>query len=279
MGTDSQAALTRAIYRILRPLVRQLMRYGVSYRLFADIARHVYVDVAEEDFALPGRKPSNARTSVLTGINRKDIAKQKERPHPLSGTPAEAPSPAARLIAGWTNDHDFRTAEGRPRPLTLEPESDGDGANFAELVRRYTSDVTVRALLDELIRIKAVSVDSGIATLLVPAYIPHRDMKENIRIFSTATADLLSTFDHNVIDTPANRFIQRTVSYEVPVELLQAIRDRSRDEGESFLLQINDWLARSGQTPSKNPSDTTRAGIGIYYFERPVDEALQEKFE
>lgn len=268
MSDRTQKALTRAVYRVLRPMVRLLMRHGVSYRLFADIARHVYVDVARDDFSLPGRKQSLSRMAVLTGINRKDIAKLQDRPHPLSDAAEEKPTPAARVITGWLNDVRFHTNTGEPAELPVE--SQEDAPSFSSLVREYSSDVPVRALLDELVRIRAVvRREEGVA-LMARGYIPVEDMQENIRIFGTAAADLMATMDHNIAKMDPGPFIQRTVSYQnIPVELLERIRQRSARDGQAFLLQVNDWLAEYDQGPATEPAPgRARAGIGLYYFEQ-----------
>ena len=273
MSDRTQKALIRALYRMLRPMVRLLLRHGVSYRLFADIARHVYVDTAREDFAIPGRKQSLSRMAVLTGINRKDIAKLQERSHPLSDAPAEQPTPAARVITGWLNDVRFHTPADEPAMLPVERED--AGPSFTALVREYSRDVPVRALLDELERIEAVRRTGEGVSLLARGYIPLEDMQENIRIFGTAAADLMGTMDHNIAKQTPGPFIQRTVSYvNIPEELLERIRERSAREGQAFLLQVNDWLAECDrdQSPELAGSGQVRAGIGLYYFEQRNDE-------
>lgn len=263
--------------------MRLLIRHGVSYRLFADVARHVYVDVAEQDFPLDGRRPSNARTAVLTGINRKDIAKLKNRPHPLSEASMEAPTPAARVITAWLNDSNFREADGSPRELVIEEESSHypDQLTFSSLVKEYSSDVPVRALLDELERIAAVEkVGEDRVRLIVNGYIPIQDMQENLRIFGTAAADLLRTMDHNISGNGNSRLIQRTVSYDdIPIELLQQVRLRSHNEAEAFLLQVNEWLARCDRGENQDLVGTgkARAGLGIYYIEHATDDEREER--
>lgn len=270
MSDESQKTLIRALYRLLRPMVRLLMRHGVSYRLFSDLVRHVYVDVAREDFALTGRKQSLSRMAVLTGINRKDIAKLDARPHPLSGATEEKPTPAARVITGWLNDVQFHDAQGKPAPLSLEEDPQTPG--FASLVRSYTNDVPARALLDELERIGAVTRQSNFVELVTKGYLPVEDRQENIRIFGTAAADLMATMDHNIAKLPPGPYIQRTVSYQhIPLGRLAEIRHRSAQEGQEFLLQVNRWLSEYEQQPSTDmprAESGARAGIGLYYFEQ-----------
>jgi hypothetical protein len=65
-------------YRVLmKPLVRILVRHGVSYNEFHEILKNVFVEVAERDFGIPGRKPFQSRVAILTGMTRKEVAKQK----------------------------------------------------------------------------------------------------------------------------------------------------------------------------------------------------------
>ena len=67
-----------AAYRVLmQPLVRILVRHGVSYNEFNEVLKSVFVEVAERDFGIPGRKPSQSRVAILTGLTRKEVAKQK----------------------------------------------------------------------------------------------------------------------------------------------------------------------------------------------------------
>jgi hypothetical protein len=268
MTNSAHQALSRALYKVLRPMVCLLMRHGMSYRAFSDVARNVFVDVAEDEFSLPERKPSHSRTAVLTGINRKDIAKLKERPHPLSDASLDAPNPVARVITAWINDARFHDAAGNPKQLVIEEQST-QGDSFTALAREYSSDVPVRALIDELLRVNALVREGGQVRLIVNAYVPIADMRENLRIFGTAAADLLKTMDHNIGRELPGPFLQRTVSYSVSQEGLEVIRQRCREQGEALLLQINEWLSEYEKTDRAEATNQQlyRVGVGVYYIE------------
>jgi len=49
------SVVTRALVRVLTPLVRILLRNGCSCGAFEEILRRVYVDVADRDFGMQGR--------------------------------------------------------------------------------------------------------------------------------------------------------------------------------------------------------------------------------
>ena len=50
--------LAGSVRKLLRPLVRVLLRHGIPHQTFAEFAKQAYVDVAAEEFAVEGRKPS-----------------------------------------------------------------------------------------------------------------------------------------------------------------------------------------------------------------------------
>jgi hypothetical protein len=60
--------------QLMRPLVRLLLRRGVSFKAFSDLVRWLYVDVAKEEFGISGRKQSVSRVSVVTGLTRKEVS-------------------------------------------------------------------------------------------------------------------------------------------------------------------------------------------------------------
>jgi len=82
MDENITKAIAAAITNLLRPLVMFLLRNGVPYQTFADIAKRVYVDLATEKFDIPGRKQSKSRISILTGLSRREVLRVKRLPGP-----------------------------------------------------------------------------------------------------------------------------------------------------------------------------------------------------
>ena len=66
MQKSKHQILTAAVARILKPLVHILLRNGISCGTFADIAKRQFVDVAQNEFSIQGRKESVSRVSVIT---------------------------------------------------------------------------------------------------------------------------------------------------------------------------------------------------------------------
>ena len=272
MSESIESATKFALARLLRPLVKLLIKQGVSYASFAEATRRLFIDVAEQDFKIPGKKQSLSRISVLTGINRKDVAKilkADQGQDDQQFMPANRPS---RIIQEWLRDKRFTNESGAPKPLHFE----GGDNSFSELVRLYGGDVTPRSMLDELNRVGVISRNPQQHLMLCSsAYVPQQDLAEKINILGRASGDLFSTLDHNLEHQQFRSRLQRSVAYSnIPVKNLNQIRMQSKEECEQFLLHINQWLSQHDAhvNPDMKSDETARAGIGIYYFEQAHQE-------
>lgn len=258
-------ALTAAVMKLLRPLVRMLQRNGVPYSVFADLAKRAYVDVAMEQFAIPGRKQSIARVSILTGLTRKEVMRIRDLAPAADDAGALARyNRAARVIAGWVRDPVFSPT------LPLQ----GAGASFAELVRRYSGDMPARAMLDELQRVGAVAVaDDGQVQLLKRAYVPNSGESEKLAILGTDVADLVSTIDHNIHARANGLRFQRKVAYDnLPDDAVPQLRAESGARAQGLLEELDRLFSHADRdvNPAVTGTGRRRAGVGIYYFEESV---------
>ena len=109
--------LTAALLRLLRPLTRILLRNGISFGAFSDLAKWVYIDVASREFAIEGRKQSVSRVSVITGLSRREVMRVKKLARPDIVASQKQHNRAARVIAAWRRESDFTDAKGNPAPL------------------------------------------------------------------------------------------------------------------------------------------------------------------
>lgn len=272
-----QVALNAAVLRLLRPLCRLLLRNNVPFAAFEELAKHVYVDVALEDFGLPGKKSTISRASILTGLTRKDVQRIVSQAEPGRAAADDGYNRAARVLTGWARDPEFRDADGSPRLL----HSQEGAVSFAALVRRYSGDMPVRAVLDELLRVGAVRQRDDLRLELVTsAYVPQAGETEKLGILGTDVAALISTIDHNLVHGRDDPRFQRKVMYRnYPAALLPAFRKLSAAQSQALLEKFDHWLAeQAAQVPSdKTPAPSMRLGVGIYYFEEPMaPEAQQE---
>lgn len=265
-------ALSQSVLRILRALARVLLRHGLPLPAFVELAKRAYVDVALRDFAIPGRKPTVSRASLLTGLTRKEVQRLLEAPVLAEGgEPFASHNRAARVVAGWVRDAAFHGPDGQPAPL---PPDDGD-ASFAALVRRYSGDVPPRAVLDELLRVGTVERDeNGRIRLLSRVYIPRASDVGKLAILGTDVSFLIDTIDHNLQHPDQARF-QRKVMYDnLPLEAMDEFRALAARQSQELIEQLDAWLARNDRdaNPTVRGSGRMRAGVGIFHFEENLSE-------
>jgi hypothetical protein len=138
-------------------------------------------------------------------------------------------------------------------------------------VHRFSGDVPVRALRDELILSGAAEkLKDGRIRLRDRAYIPKASKTDKVHILGTDVSYLISTIDHNLKPDVPQPFFQRKVSYDnLPNEILQKYRKLTEKKAQAFLEKMDRWLARHDRDMNPDIAGTGRntAGIGIYYFE------------
>ncbi len=265
--SDIQTVVLAAVTKILRPLVRVLLRNNIPYGGFADLAKKVYVDVATEEFGIPGRKQTTSRVSIITGLSRKEVHRVRQLPAATDSPFVERYNRAARVISGWVRDERFSDHRGRPATLPVE----GKRASFSRLVRTYSGDVPPRAVLDELLRVGAIErLEDGRVRLLTRAYVPAADASDKISILGTDVSGLLATIDHNLQCPPGEARFQRKVAYDnLPEEAILEFKKFSGSQAQKLLEKLDRWLSARDRDVNPKVKGTGRmvAGVGIYYFE------------
>jgi hypothetical protein len=278
-GSESQTinrALMSAVFRILKTLIRLLLRHGVPFQAFSDMAKRAYVEVARDDFGIPDRKPTTSRIAVLTGLTRKEIQKLLESALQPDSETAERYNRAARVVSGWIRDRDFSGVDAQPSSLDL----DGAKGTFADLVRRYSGDMPPRAVLDELLRVGAVEkLGDGRVKLVARAYIPRSSDSDMLAILGSDVADLIGSIDHNLQHTDDPRF-QRKVMYDnLSREGVAKFRDLSAARAQGLIEYLDSWLSQHDRdvNPTVDGTGRMRAGLGIFYFEENLETSGEEK--
>lgn len=266
MDSSSQSILARAVLTVLRPLLRVLIRNEVSHAQFSELARQAYVEVAYDHFSLPNRKMTYARAAVLTGLSRKEVVRLNAQRTAEVQLKQSTPNRALRVINGWMNDAEFLTAEGEPAVLPIQ----GAERSFSALVARYSGDITLGAVLDELERVGIVSrSDNDRVKLESQGYIPKDSELQKVQILATCAADLMSTAVHNLEDEKGDARFQRQLVYDnVPADVATDFRRIGEKKAMELLVELNQLLdsANRNHVPA-NTDKSSRVGMGVYYFE------------
>ena len=271
MASASTTQVLAAARQWLKPLVHVLMRCGVTWKDFAELAKAAYVEVATEQFGKRGRPTNVSRTAVLTGLARREVRTQRKR---LDATPQAWTgyvTKASRVLSAWHQDPKFLDSGGKPAVLPLE----GDGSTFTALLRLCgASDVRPTTLLKELRAVGAIrETPDGRLEALQRVYIPQTMDEHLIRLWGTVIADVASTYGHNLMrraDIPA-RFERAAVNDRVLATALPEFREFLNREGQAFLERVDAWLteheARPNESAPDSPSVCIRLGAGVYHLQ------------
>jgi hypothetical protein len=262
MSEKITKSLNTAVLRIMRPLVRIMLRNGIAYGTLAGLVRQVYVDVAYTEFVTEGRKQTVSRVSALTGLTRKEVKRLLE----LDSTPESEGqarfSRGVRVVSGWVNDSQFHNSKGKPAHLPVE----GKRKSFAALVRKYSGDITMRAMLTMLEEGGTVRVKNDTVHLVRHAYIPGGDDIEKIAILGSDVSELIATIDHNIVADPEDLWFQRKVSYDnVAPEHIGKLRKLSARKAQALLETLDRQY--SDHELDEEGEEGRLVSFGIYYHE------------
>ncbi len=253
-----------ALGRLLEPIVLLLLKSGITWREFADLAKAKYVQVATNAFGIRGRPTNASRVAILTGIDRRDVRKLRALTADEPPFAAGFMSKPTQVLAGWFHDPDFRAPSGEPRELHV---SEGEGS-FAALVRRYTPGIPHVAMIKELRAVGAIEeLPDGHVRVLKRNYIPRELADNQIRLWGSVLQDVGTTLEHNLMRKPTElaRFERRALSLTVERSALRDFEAFLAVEGQAFLERVDDWLA-SHQIDSTTsaPTQGIRLGVGVY---------------
>jgi hypothetical protein len=269
MTSASTPQVLAASRQWLRPIVQILIRCGVSWREFSELAKTTFVEVATKQFGKRGRATNVSRTAMLTGMTRREVRKQRgvleAAPDPLSAYVTKA----SLVLSSWHLDPEFIDSKGKPAPLALH----GNAGTFEALVQRCGgSDVPLTTLLKELRRAGAIRERAdGRLEPLQRDYIPHAMDEQLIRLWGSVLTDIATTYVHNLTRTqkvPA-RFERAAVNDRIPKDALPEFRAYLEQEGQAFLERIDAWLTAHAVTaePDQHDGDTIRLGAGTYHIQ------------
>ena len=144
-------SLTTDAITLLQPLVARLLRRGFTVHALNDLVKWVFVHTANEEFALNGRHGAITRIASTTGLTRKEVARLIELSEVRLEQNENWDNRALRVVTGWKEDPYFS-----PRHRTVSLKYNGKGPTFAELVRRYSGDMTPKAILEQLVNLGLV---------------------------------------------------------------------------------------------------------------------------
>lgn len=261
-GFESRT-LARAIRGMLRPLVRFLLEKQLGYPLLSSLLKGLYVEVAERDVALPGRRATDSRISLLTGIHRREVKRLRAELRDEDPIPSVV-SLGALLVSRWIGEPEYLDAEGRPRALPRR----GPGPCFETLVASVNTDLPPRSVLDEWLRLGVVTADeNGMLRLAAESFVPSKGFDEKLHFFGRNLRDHIASGAYNILEE-GPPFLDRSVYYD---QLSQASAEKlaqlAREEGAELIRRVNRRaLELQGEDAEESRETNHRMTLGAYFY-------------
>jgi hypothetical protein len=266
-------AYRRSLRSLLRPVVRDLLSRGIPYPALDEIVRELFVETAARDLALPGRRSTDSRVSLLTGLHRKEVARLRGADGKLLAAPPE--SIPTRIIGRWMATRGYVDEGGRCRAIPYDARR-ARAPSFVRLVRALGVDVPARSVLDEMLRVGAVEAVRGERFRLRREVHLPADREEKLLLLGTDPGELFTTIAHN-IDTPEAAWLQRKVVYDnLGSDALPELREAAKAMGTDFVRSANALLAARDRdrNPGAPGGRRSRAVLGVYYCEADPELAV-----
>lgn len=236
----TESGLARAFHRILTPLARVAVTQGGRFAEAAEALKLALVDACETHFQLNGKRLTDSRVSLLTGLQRRDVRALRARVQEGEATAAASASPHARVVAHWMAREAFQGADGAPAALPRKAE---DGSSFEALVAGVSRDMHARTILDELTArgVVAHDAETDMVSLLAPGYLPSGEADAAMSYFADNLGDHLEAAAANLAAPPgAAPFFERAVHYnKLSQESLETLEERARRLQQAALQELS----------------------------------------
>jgi hypothetical protein len=259
-----QSTLIRALNVLFKPLVRLMIRKGITFPLLRDLLKQVYVDQARELIENDGESVSFSRLYILTGIHRKDIKRLSEEA-PDTSAPLADRTLSAQLIATWLGLPEY--CDSRGEPLALPFNGDGDTPGFVDLVTSVSKDIRPRAMLDEWLRQGVVIQTDEFIALNQNAFVPSGDFDQLSDYFARHIHDHVAACAHNLQGEKQPMF-ERSVYYpRLTEQSIAQLQQQAEQQGGRLLMALNNQARRLYEQDKDEPDATRRFRFGCYWFD------------
>ncbi|CAN7439533.1 DUF6502 family protein [Variovorax sp. LjRoot130] len=249
-----------ACARVMRPLVRLALAFGVKHAHLEELLRDVLVDEARSAWLKSkGAEPNISQLSVTTGLNRKAVtAMVREAEDPLPHTGMSA---AAKTLTLWLHMIDEDPAH-RSLPIVAE----APASSFETVARRASrGNVHHRTILDELVRLNMAIEHEGRAELNATAFVPAKDLKTMLAFLGDNTRDHLLASVANTLGAEPPLLERSVFATGIPLEDCERIHELVRERWNELHGELTREMTRAFDEAEKTASGRIRIGIYTYY--------------
>jgi Family of unknown function (DUF6502) len=264
---NAELALREAT-TLMAPIALWLLRSGVSYPVFAEMLKAVFVGAAASELSRADTKPTQSALSLLSGVHRKDV-------RALGDDSGQAPAPARpplsqQVFTRWLTDARYRGTDGKPRALPRA----GARRSFETLCGGLSSDVHPRAVLDELLRLGLVTLDGERVVMRATSFVPSTRLDELTAVFSANVSDHIAAAVSN-LSSNAPKFLESSIYADglTPGSIEQLHQVAEQAWAHAFESVVVEARARVEQDFHSDGEERMRFGVYFYSEAAPTPAA------
>jgi Family of unknown function (DUF6502) len=274
MTSTSGKQLLYALRRVLRPIIRILIRAGIRFDEFSELARGVYVESAIRDGLEHASNLTRARVSVVTGVTRQQVNYYIDNDGALPSASPTLAGVLVEVLQKWHTDPQFVGPYGIPLELEFEASS---GRSFRSLVAMVDAKANAGIVLEELLRVGSVTYSGEKHFRAVSRYfmMPEPMSPQQVEYFGNTLTRLAKTLEFNMSPRNSEKRLERFVVADrgLPAEVIPQFASYARDRTSEFLLDLDNWLTPYSSSDDTDPSPRIPTGVNVFlYVDPPSDD-------
>ena len=264
-----QDIVLAATLRCAAPLVRLLIRNGVTYPALAAALKPLFVHAADAEIARLDMKHTDSAVTLLSGVHRKDVRDMRSKDDgatEVSRTNAATHPPLSlvgQVVAAWQRGRRWSLA-GRARTL---PRS-GVARSFDALVASVSQDVRPSAMLAEMLRLGVVREVPGGLALQASGFVPRQGFDAMGEAMALNLQDHAAAATDNLLDDA--RWLEQAVYVDdigdASVAHLHAVARQAWQTAFTTVMSAAQARFDHDAAHLEPESRTRRARFGVYFY-------------
>jgi hypothetical protein len=258
---DMRKVARKALSQLFEPLAGFVIDAGLGTQELHSILREAVVRSVAARQLEAHHRVNISGIAATTGIPRAEISRILNSKASAHGRSVHRQEKSTnRILAAWHEEPKFTNASGQPADLKLY----GRGATFESLVKCHGRGIPTRAVLDELVRARAVEVLSSQKVRAKVYFAVDRGITpQAVRAFGDRATELLSTMLLNMRKPEKSQFVASVSGSSIPSNTLPLIRRELSNKSAEFLADIQESLI---QQPSNSETVKGLSTVSVTVF-------------
>jgi hypothetical protein len=262
---EQATAFFHAVELVLRPICRMLVRRGFTIHNVVELAKRAFLAGAADVVKEQGFPVTEKRLSIYTSLSLAEVARLRGDLAASVDLSETKLAKVKRLFTAWHLDPRFTIQfVDTPRALAV---SERDGLpSFQGLVDEFANGLDYKQLLEELVRLGAVSIqqETGLVHLNARVYMPEPFDSTDSERFGRMLSLYAVTMELNSRKkAPGLGSFDRHVGadFAISAEDEAAFHQLVREDGQKMLEKFDAWLAARPRVAEHG----RRAGAAIFF--------------